>query len=91
YKLPGARDSRLITRPIRREDVIGDLMQTSDNYRFAAAVAGFGQILRGGEYTGAFDLTAAERLAAAATGADAHGYRGEFLGLIRTAQALSGT
>ncbi len=91
YKLPDSDSSRLITRPIERSSMIGDLARTSDNYRFSAAVAGFGQILRGGQYTGEFDLAAAERLAAAARGDDADGYRGEFLGLVRTAEALSGS
>jgi Ca-activated chloride channel family protein len=90
YKRPSATVSNLITRPITRDQIIGDLLQTSDNYRFSAAVAGFGQLLRGGEYTGTFDFAAAEQLAAAAKGEDSHGYRGEFLGLVRTAQALAG-
>jgi len=91
YKLPDSDTSRLITRPIERSSIIGDLAHTSDNYRFSAAVAGFGQLLRGGQYTGGFDLAAAEQLAAAARGDDADGYRGEFLGLVRMAEALSGT
>jgi Ca-activated chloride channel family protein len=91
YKLPDSTASRLITRPIERSSIIGDLADTSDNYRFSAAVAGFGQLLRGGQYTGEFDLAAAEKLAAAARGDDADGYRGEFLGLVRMAEALSGT
>jgi Ca-activated chloride channel family protein len=90
YKLPGTAESRLITRPLTTDQVIGELGDTSDNYRFSAAVAGFGQLLRGGEYTGAFDLGAAGRLAASARGQDVYGYRGEFLGLVRTADALSG-
>ncbi|MGE0622331.1 MAG: von Willebrand factor type A domain-containing protein [Pseudomonadales bacterium] len=90
YKLPDSDTSRLITRPIERSSIIGDLARTSDNYRFSAAVAGFGQLLRGGQYTGEFDLAAAERLAVDARGSDAEGYRGEFLGLVRMAEALSG-
>ncbi len=91
YKLPESDTSRLITRPIEQSEIIGDLARTSDNYRFSAAVAGFGQILRGGEYTGRFDLQAAAALASGARGEDAFGYRGEFLGMIRTADALAGS
>ncbi|MFV2090057.1 MAG: YfbK domain-containing protein, partial [Pseudomonadales bacterium] len=91
YKLPDSDHSRLISRAIVHEQIVGELAQTSDNYRFSAAVAGFGQILRGGEFTGEFDLEAVGKLAAAARGNDDHGYRGEFLGLLRTAEALSGT
>lgn len=89
YKQPDGDSSRLISKPIRHGDIIGDLARTSDNYRFSAAVAGFGQILRGGEYTGDFDLDAVAALAAAARGDDPYGYRGEFLGMVRTADALA--
>ncbi len=91
YKLPDSEGSRLISRAIVRDQIVGKLPETSDNYRFSAAVAGFGQILRGGEFTGEFDLEAVGKLAASARGNDDHGYRGEFLGLLRTAEALSGT
>ena len=89
YKQPAGDTSKLITVPIEKDEIIGDLARTSDNYRFSAAVAGFGQILRGGEYTGDFDLDAVAALASAARGTDAYGYRGEFLGMVRTADALA--
>ncbi|MEM8768394.1 MAG: VWA domain-containing protein [Pseudomonadota bacterium] len=91
YKLPDEDVSQLITRPIDKQAIIGDLGGTSDNYRFSAAVAGFGQILRGSEYTGSFDLEAAATLAGSARGEDAFGYRGEFMSLVRTADALAGS
>ncbi|TNF90281.1 MAG: DUF3520 domain-containing protein, partial [Gammaproteobacteria bacterium] len=89
YKQPDGDTSRLITAPIEEDEIIGDLARTSDNYRFSAAVAGFGQILRGGEYTGDFDLDAVAALASTARGGDPYGYRGEFLGMVRTADALA--
>jgi Ca-activated chloride channel family protein len=89
YKQPSGEASNLITVPIERDAIIGDLAQTSDNYRFSAAVAGFGQILRGGEYTGNFSLDEVATLASGARGDDPFGYRGEFLGMIRTADALA--
>lgn len=89
FKQPDGDTSQLITQPIKRDEIIGDLAATSDNYRFSAAVAGFGQILRGGEYTGSFDLDAVAALASGARGQDAFGYRGEFLGMVRTADALT--
>ena len=90
YKAPGSQTSELISRAVTRNEIIGDLASTSDNYRFSAAVAGFGQLLRGGQYTGSFGFADAARLAAGARGVDAFGYRGEFLGLVHTADALSG-
>ena len=89
YKQPDGTTSQLISEAIERDSIIGDLARTSDNYRFSAAVAGFGQILRGGEYTGSFDLDEVAALAGAARGQDPYGYRGEFLGMVRTADALA--
>ena len=89
FKQPDGDTSRLITRPIEQDEIIGDLARTSDNYRFSAAVAGFGQILRGGEYTGDFGLDEVAALASNARGNDPFGYRGEFLGMVRTADALA--
>jgi Ca-activated chloride channel family protein len=63
--------------------------QASREMRFAAAVAGFGQVLRGGQYTGKWTLSDARALAADNVGPDRFGYRGEFLRLIDLAQALT--
>jgi len=81
--------SRLIERPLQRRDIRTDIAATSDAYRLSAAVAGFGQLLRGGQYTGRMGYTEVERLARAARGADGHGYAGEFLQLVKLAQGLS--
>jgi Ca-activated chloride channel homolog len=90
YKRPGETVSRLIEHAVRQGDGVDRLARTSDDFRFAAAVAGFGQLLRGGRYTG--DLAYADVLALArnARGADPFGYRGEFIGLVSTAAALAG-
>jgi Ca-activated chloride channel family protein len=53
------------------------------------SVAAFGQLLRGGEYLGDFGYADVLALAGASRGADTHGYRGEFLGLVRLADSLS--
>jgi Ca-activated chloride channel homolog len=90
YKLPGESRSRLIERAVASTDLIMDLAATSDNFRFAAAVAGFGQLLRGGRYTDNLGYADVVALARGARGADPFGYRGEFLGLAGTAAALSG-
>lgn len=81
--------SRLIERPLRAQDVKHDLAQTSDAFRLSAAVAGFGQLLRGGNYTESFHYTDVEKLARGARGQDAHGYAGEFLQLVQLAGSLS--
>ncbi len=89
YKHPGAPDSVLLQRPVQVRELRRDLARTSPDYRFAAAVAGFGQLLRGGSSTGRFGFGDVLELAVAARGTDAHGYRGEFIGLVELAQALA--
>jgi len=84
YKTPDARTSRLIERPIeRRAD-----QPPSDRLAFAAAVAAFGQRLRGGKYLEGFGLDRVHALASRSKGDDPFGYRGEFLQLVRLAEAL---
>ena len=56
--------------------------------RFAAAVAGFGQLLKGGKYTGNFNFAGVAKLAQSARGEDRFGYRDEFLSLVNLAQSL---
>jgi len=87
YKQPDADKSQLIEIPLQRE-AIKPLAQASSEFRFATAVAGFGQVLRGGKYTGSWSLADARELAAANIGKDRFGYRGEFLRLIDLAGAL---
>jgi Ca-activated chloride channel family protein len=89
YKEPSADASRLLEWPILRSEVQADLARTSDDFRFAAAVAAFAQNLRGGKYTGAFGYPDVVALARGARGADASGYRGEFLTLVNLAGSLA--
>ncbi len=88
YKLPGASSSTLIERPVMRTDA-RDIAATSADFRFATAIAGFGQRLRGGKYTGQWQLADARALAAGAVGQDRFGYRGEALRLMDLAAALA--
>ncbi|MCB1889482.1 MAG: VWA domain-containing protein, partial [Rhodocyclaceae bacterium] len=88
YKRPGESASRLIEQPVARASV-RDIGATSADFRFATAVAGFGQLLRGGRYTGGWRLADARAMAAGGIGNDAFGYRGEALRLMDLAAALS--
>jgi len=85
YKQPDGDRSRLIEQPVAWP---ADA-PASDELRFAAAVAAFGQLLRGGEYLGDYDYEDVLKLAAGARGADPQGYRGEFLGLVKLADSLA--
>ena len=88
YRLPDSATSALVEAPVLKSAMIGDIAQTSERYRFAAAVAGFGQLLRGGKYTGTFGYNDVLALARGARGDDAYGYRGEFLQLVNLAASL---
>ena len=80
--------SQLQEWPIRRDQVVKDWKEASERFRFAAAVAGFGQLLRGGRYTTAFGYDDVLTLARGARGTDPFGYRGEFLTLVGLAKSL---
>ena len=67
-----------------------DLAQTSDNYRFSAAVAGFGMLLRDSEFKGSATYPGLKELAQGAMGEDETGYRLEFIHLVETADLLDG-
>ena len=60
----------------------------SADFKFAAAVAEFGMILRDSPYKGTGTLDQAAAWAEAGTDSDAGGYRGEFVELVRQAEAL---
>ncbi|MCL6415297.1 VWA domain-containing protein [Aestuariirhabdus sp. Z084] len=89
YKLPGQSQSRLLEQPLNTSALHNNLEDSSESLRFAAAVAGFGQLLRGGHYTNQFDYEGVAQLAAGARGQDLYGYRGEFLQLVHSARELS--
>jgi Ca-activated chloride channel family protein len=87
YKLPGQAESTLITHPIA---IPTGQESASERLQFAAAVAAFGQYLRGGTSLNGYTLADIVTLASGAKGEDASGYRAEFIGLIKLAQALQG-
>jgi len=90
YKEPGGDTSRLVEQPVLTRDIQDELAETSANYRFAAAVAGFAQLLRDNSALGSFGYDDVITLATAAKGNDEFGYRAEFIALAKTAQVLAG-
>ncbi len=89
YKLPDGVRSRLIERPIRIDT--GKVSESiARDVAFSTAVAGFGQLLRGGEHTGPLTYDDVARDAFAARGDDPFGYRDEFVQLVRKAQSAKG-
>ena len=88
YKLPGAGSSTLITRAVTVADAFDSVDAAPRDVRFAAAVAAFGQLLRGGRYTGDYGYDDVVALAQGARGEDPFGYRSEFVRLVRLAESI---
>ena len=94
YKLPKAETSTLISTPITRSneidgDAVGATARLLREARWASAVAAFGQILKGGKYTGTYSYNDVIALARANKGEDEFGYRAEFINLVRLAESVS--
>jgi len=88
YKQPGGGSSKLISRVLKDRDAAWQ--DASEDYRFAAAAAGFGLVLRGSRYRGDLDFDKVAAMAAGARGRDLQGRRAEFATLVEQARALAG-
>ncbi len=90
YKLPGNDTSRLIERPITNADMAANISRTPEATRWAAAVAGYGQLLRGDPYLRqGYGWDDVITLAQGARGRDEFGWRAEFIQLARTAASAA--
>ena len=89
YKLPESDTSTLVSQGVTAANEHDRMEQAPADVRFGVAVAGFGQLLRGSRYTGAFDYDQVIELAQGARGEDRFGYRSEFLQLVRLAQSAA--
>lgn len=87
YKKPDGFKSILIERPVQGE--IKDRNELSANFRFSAAVAEFGLLLRDSEFKGNASLEQVVELAKSAKGEDEEGYRSEFIKLVRATAGLA--
>jgi Ca-activated chloride channel family protein len=86
YKDPDGDVSRLQEFVVTDDET--DFANASQDFQFAAAVAGFGLLLRDSQYKGDLTYDAVAEIAKANLGEDASGYRAEFLNLVRTARRL---
>ena len=94
YKLPKSDTSQLLSTPIDRRFQFVRFDDAPQDARFATAVAGFAELLRGGRYNGALSYDDVLRMASGAKGNDEFGYRTEFIQLVRaarTANAIAAT
>ena len=83
YKDRDGTKSRLLEHAVADRSGTG-----STDFRFAAAVAGFGMLLRDSDHAGAFTLDDVVRLAEKGKGEDSRGYRGEFIRLVEATRDL---
>ena len=86
YKHPEADDSREVSTVLSAD---ADGKPTSDDFRFAAAVAEWGLLLRGSQYKGSASFDGVLTRAGGAVANDPNGHRAEFLDLVRASRRLT--
>jgi len=87
YKAPDGDVSKLIEHPVLDKQT--PVAKTSDNFRFAAAVAQFGMLIRNSEFKSNASYNDVLNMARKAKGSDDEGYRSEFVRLVESAQLLA--
>jgi len=86
YKEPAGSDSKLLVFPlVDREQTFA---RSSVDFRFSAAVASFGMILRNSPYKGTATIDSVLSMAEDSLGPDRNGYRREFLQLVQRARQI---
>lgn len=87
YKEPKSEVSKLIVHPVLDNNT--SLESTSDNFRFSAAVAEFGLLLRNSSFKENATYSQTIQLAKESKENDEDGYKAEFLQLVQSASALA--
>lgn len=86
YKKPDGQKSILLEEVIPFKN--NYIHEMSDNFKFSAAVASFGMLLRNSEYKGNSTYKSVIDLAQSSKGKDTEGYRSEFIQLIKLSEQL---
>ena len=86
YKKPDENKSKLIVKTIPTS--VEAFNNTSENFKFSSAVAGFGMLLTDSEHKGDLSFNDISAMAKIGKGNDEHGYRSEFIRLIDLAEHL---
>jgi len=84
YKKPGSKSSKLLRYTVGREAEL----KVSDNMGFASAVAEFALLIRESDYRGEASFENILKRAEKHLGADVHGYRKEFIQMVKIASEL---
>jgi Ca-activated chloride channel family protein len=90
YKQPEGGASKKLEFPLEDSDSGKSVADTDADFRWAAAVAEFGMLLRNSRHVGDGSFDAVLELARGAIGDDPQGYRAEFVDLVRRAKEVSG-
>ena len=77
----------LISHSLLDENISGN--RISENFRWSAAVAGFGMILGESEFVNGYSMEQVLELAQAARGNDKEGYRIEFINMVKSQGLLA--
>ena len=86
YKKPDGKKSKLIEHPLLDRNIA--LAKASVNFKFSAAVASFGMLLRESEFKGDSTYESVLELARDGKGKDFFGYRAEFIQLVEKCSLL---
>ncbi len=86
YKKPDGDTSTLVEFPVADQGKSWD--DASGDFKFAAAVAAWGMILRDSAYKGSATIDAVMDWARAGESTDKHGYRDQFVQLVSRAQQI---
>lgn len=89
YKAPEADNSQLMEEVVMDKNV--SLSKSSDNFRWSAAVATFGMLLRNSEFKGEANYEQCKKLAAGARGKDTEGYRAEMIRMVEAVGLMGKT
>ena len=87
YKQPEGSESRLITGSVQSDSVV-TFANSSEDFRFTAAVAAFGLRLTDSEHLSEYSYREIESVAIDALGTDPGGHRSEFTELVRKAESI---
>ncbi len=87
YKKPDEDVSRLIVHSLLDASISES--NTTENFRWSAAVAAFGMILHESEFVKGYSIDEAVQLARSAKGADKDGYRIEFINMMKSQSVLA--
>ena len=87
YKLANENKSILFSKTCADQGL--KLTETSNDFRWSAAVASYGMLLKNSDFKGTATYDQVEELAIKSKGDDKHGYREEFIRMVELAKAFS--